>query len=116
MGRRKVKGKKAPLSGLDKFIYIFTVIAAVVLTIVSWVLLGFSARDWIAYSDPRTIAVERDSIVFWAFMFSVAFFIPLYAFPCHWYTKRYPIFGNKKFKPQGYARVIPSERLFSKEQ
>jgi hypothetical protein len=106
---------KAPLSGLDKFIYIFTVIAAVALIIVFWVLLGFSVRDWIAYSDPRVIALERDWGVLSAFIFSAVFFIPMYSFPCYWYSKKYPIFGNKKFKPKGYARVIPSDRLFSKE-
>jgi hypothetical protein len=107
---RKLKGKKVPLSALDKFIYFsFFVLDVVLLISIMWFFLSVSVN--IAFMNGKTVAAEPEM--------AVLCFLPLILFPfvfavtvCIMISRKQPLFGNKKFKPKLGERMILTYPLF----
>ena len=116
MGKRKAKGRKAPLSSLDKFIYVFVSLLSVALIIVFMLLIADRIPSWMTYSDPTVIAYKSgEALVFTAFLFALVFFAPVMGFSIYWYEQKQPIFGNKRFKARFSSPLIPTYPLFSQK-
>ena len=116
MGKRKAKGRKAPLSSLDKFIYVFVGVLSVALVILGMVLFAVWIPSWITYADSTVIAYKSsEALVLTSFLFAMVFFSPAVGFSIYWYEKKQPIFGNKHFKARFSAPLIPTYPLFSQK-
>ncbi|MBQ8387709.1 MAG: hypothetical protein IJX46_02140 [Clostridia bacterium] len=108
---RKLKGKKAPLSALDKFIYFALILLDVGLFVfIMWFFLTMPVN--IAFMNERTVAAEPAAALLC--FFSLIVFPWVFAVPvCMMISRKQPIFGNKKFKPKRGERIIMTYPLFS---
>ena len=116
MGKRKAKGRKIPLSALDKFMYFLIGCVGVVLSIAALLGLAMIPDHFTYQADPTAFACRvHDVLAVSSLLFSFLLFAPVYAFACHWYTQKQPLFGNKHFKARFSSPVIPTYPLFSKK-
>ena len=110
----KTKAKKPPLSTLDKTLYFFAMMCAIVLCLGVLLLCGFVFPRLWAFRDPEVIASYQVAGIFMSFpMIALFAFVPglLVAFQI---DKKQPLFGNKKYKPKWSEVVIVTPPLFSK--
>ena len=116
MGKRKAKGRKIPLSRLDKFMYFLIGVSGGALAFAIWWLFASIIPNNLTYSDETAIGLSIGlPLILTSLIFSFLLVIPIVAFPCHWYSQKQPLFGNKSFKPRFGAGVIPTYPLFSKK-
>lgn len=118
MGRISKKiGKKCtkpPLSKLDKFIYIFGLVCAIVIPALIMIVFGGIIPNKIAFSDKTVIAANSTALYFCLPLVLLCFLILGIPFAFGLDHKQ-PIFGNKHFKP---STSHPTEKvypLFTKE-
>ena len=112
---RKVKTPKAPLSRIDKLIYVTTWLVSFAWLFVIMFAFGYMIPDAVAFSDP-TVVAHNDSLLLLCCV-PMAFYMSLtpgILASLGWERKQ-PIFGNKKFKPKFGRPVIKTFPLFSKE-
>ena len=111
----KVKTKKVPLSGLDKFIYVTGYLVSFALFAVFLLVFGKAVPEAVAFSDPSVVARHGEAGLLCAIpMTLLVTFTPVILLGNGWHYKQ-PIFGNKTFKPKFRQPVIKIVPLFSKE-
>ncbi len=104
------------MSLLDKLIYrIFEVIFGFALPLAVLVILGFYIPDKIAFRDESVLlSYNRLGIVTALLLMFVILMIVIVPLD-YGLRNRIPLFGNKRFKPERFERVIPTYSLFSKD-
>ena len=113
--RKNVLARKAPLSLVDKTIYICGYVLAIVIPILLFILFAMMIPEWIAYADDNVVAYSSEALpTFCALplIFSLAVIGALILGTC--WTKKQPIIGNKSYPPTASRPIIPTYPLFSK--
>ena len=112
--QKRIIAKKAPLSLIDRIIYITAMVIAIPLVFTPMVL-SMLVRRQIIFSTPDLIAYDGNTIeIFWSFPLMMVLIV-LWIVPLGYgYSQIQPIFGNPKYKPSFYRPLIPTDPLCSK--
>ncbi len=110
----KRKFKKAPLSFIDKAIYVILIFLGVVLAFVLFALFGIYIPIKMSYSDVNVVAIVNSSATIWAMPFSLLGSMVFVVLGYFGLKNKQPIFGNKKIKPSYFESTIKTYPLFSK--
>ena len=108
------KRTKPPLSKLDKFIYIFGLVCAIVIPALILIVFGGIIPNKIAFSDKTVIAANSTALYFCLPLAILCFSIIGIPFAFGLDGKQ-PIFGNKHFKPSPSHPTEKVYPLFTKE-
>ena len=111
----KVKTKKVPLSGLDKFIYVMLWLVGFFSGVVVLAFSGTTLPETVVFSDPTVIAYHGMAFFFCAIPIAGYISLTLMILVAYGWDRKQPIFGNKRFKPKFGQPVIKTFPLFSKE-
>ena len=108
------KRKTAPLSVLDKCIYVGVILLILGTTIVCAMTFSLLFPNKITFSVPGIISVS--SRVSWINILPISFVGLMLAIPPYlWLDKKLPLFGNKRFKQSGKYPAIKLTPLFTKK-
>lgn len=112
--KKRIIAKKAPLSLIDRIIYITAMVIAIPLVFAPMVL-SMLIRRQIIFSTPNLVAYDGNTIeIFWALPLMIVLIVLLIVPLGHGYSQLQPIFGNPKYKPSFYRPLVPTDPLCSK--
>ena len=117
MAAKKIKTKKPPLSALDKFIYIVLILLYYAVILSGCWFFWMIIPDYIAFSDPAVVAYNDFALFGTILVCSVPMLIVLglAGVPLALgFSKKQPIFGNKKFKVIGFQPKVRAYPIFTK--
>ncbi len=114
MSRLKLNARKPPLSKIDRLLYLFVGLGAMVSC--------FALLFFLIYAFPEIIASAKDKNAIAAtalqpgflLLAPVVIFFPLSLAAFDLMGRKQPILGNKRYKPKGFQPLLPVYPLFSK--